>query len=768
MAVEIGALRALLSLDSAAFEKGAKRAQASMNGLQRSLTKAAGHMQKVGRTMSTRVTAPFVAATGLMVRSSLSTIDAQAKFAQSLGTTTSSIQALTRAADMAGISQGDLEGSLRRMTRRISLAEQGAGAGAKAFARLGIEAADLADLDAAERIKLIQERIAAMVPAAEQAAVASQVFGDKTGLAMLRLDAATIDKATDEIERFGVSVSDVDADSIEEANDAMSALGLVTQGLGNQMAVALAPALKSISEGIADVSEWFSGLSPRMKTFVASVGAAAVAIGPMAVALGFVATGLAALASPIGLAVLAFGAVAGAVAYVAIQWDSLVEKYPVLQTALDTVGSVAKRVWEIFSNTGKAAFEIAVSYIELFSALLRGDFKGALEASQRITDTFVSYIRDTFPGVVETITQVITDTVQAGRDIIASIGEGIREKIASVGGAIDELVTSLIDWIKAIPGRVADAAREAGQGIFDSIKRGVAGASAQDANGPLGQMRGVGADISEGLAEGIRSGQAGVEGAAADVANAAEESARDVSETRSPSQAWMRLGADLMSGLGIGISDNAQAAAQSAADAAKQVTDATGQTLDDGSQKLSGYFDSIGSAVSGAITQGQDFGDAMRGVFQRIASDFISSGISDMLSSVFGAVGAGGGLFGGAAAPAFAGNIPTGAYASFDGGGYTGAGSRTGGIDGKGGFVGILHPNETVIDHTKGGGLGAKTEVNMPVNINNYGAKVSTRRNAAGGLDIDVEQAIDDYFDSGRGNRAMKRNYSLRPSPKGT
>ena len=42
---------------------------------------------------------------------------------------------------------------------------------------------------------------------------------------------------------------------------------------------------------------------------------------------------------------------------------------------------------------------------------------------------------------------------------------------------------------------------------------------------------------------------------------------------------------------------------------------------------------------------------------------------------------------------------------SFDGGGFTGSGSRSGGMDGKGGFPAILHPNETVIDHTKGGGV---------------------------------------------------------------
>lgn len=43
-----------------------------------------------------------------------------------------------------------------------------------------------------------------------------------------------------------------------------------------------------------------------------------------------------------------------------------------------------------------------------------------------------------------------------------------------------------------------------------------------------------------------------------------------------------------------------------------------------------------------------------------------------------------------------------GFFPGFDGGGYTGSGPRSGGVDGKGGFPAILHPRETVIDHTKG------------------------------------------------------------------
>ena len=52
---------------------------------------------------------------------------------------------------------------------------------------------------------------------------------------------------------------------------------------------------------------------------------------------------------------------------------------------------------------------------------------------------------------------------------------------------------------------------------------------------------------------------------------------------------------------------------------------------------------------------------------------------------------------------------------SLEGGGYTGSGARAGGLDGKGGFMAMLHPNETVIDHTKG--QGASVTVVQNINI---------------------------------------------------
>ncbi|RNI21003.1 phage tail tape measure protein [Paracoccus pantotrophus] len=72
---------------------------------------------------------------------------------------------------------------------------------------------------------------------------------------------------------------------------------------------------------------------------------------------------------------------------------------------------------------------------------------------------------------------------------------------------------------------------------------------------------------------------------------------------------------------------------------------------------------------------------------------------------------------------------------SFDGGGYTGNASRSGGIDGKGGFLAIMHPRETVVDHTKstrpagpdqsGGSVDVRVAVDQNGNLQAFVEKVS-------------------------------------------
>ena len=58
------------------------------------------------------------------------------------------------------------------------------------------------------------------------------------------------------------------------------------------------------------------------------------------------------------------------------------------------------------------------------------------------------------------------------------------------------------------------------------------------------------------------------------------------------------------------------------------------------------------------------------------------------------------------------------ASARFRGGGFTGLGARAGGVDGKGGFPAILHPNETVIDHKRtGSGIAVVQHINVTTGV---------------------------------------------------
>nr|VFK32849.1 MAG: hypothetical protein BECKMB1821G_GA0114241_11286 [Candidatus Kentron sp. MB]VFK35558.1 MAG: hypothetical protein BECKMB1821I_GA0114274_11276 [Candidatus Kentron sp. MB]VFK77392.1 MAG: hypothetical protein BECKMB1821H_GA0114242_11326 [Candidatus Kentron sp. MB] len=111
--------------------------------------------------------------------------------------------------------------------------------------------------------------------------------------------------------------------------------------------------------------------------------------------------------------------------------------------------------------------------------------------------------------------------------------------------------------------------------------------------------------------------------------------------------------------------------------------------------------DAFGSAFEDAILSGENFGDVLKGLQQDLARIIIRRTITAPLGN---AIGDGlSGLFGGI----------------FEGGGYTGSGARSGGVDGRGGFPAILHPNETVIDHTLGGGgNGSGGSLNITFQVN--------------------------------------------------
>lgn len=331
MSAIIGALRANLSLNSAAFESGRKRAEASMGKLERSLQRASRNMQKHGRRMSLAITAPLA----LAVRSSLKVIDAQAKMAKSLGTSVRSMQVLSRAADLSGVSMGEVEQATIQLTKRLSeVAQTGKGPTADALKLLRLRAEDLQKLPLDERLVAIQDAMAKYVPEAQRAAVATDLFGVRAGVVFTRIDSAALRLATEDVKRFGVAVTEVQAGQIERTNDALSRLGLVGRGLANQFTAAIAPAMEALSDRAARLAEWFNGLSDRTKSVIASGVALVGALGPAAVALGLVLK----VAVPLGASMLGLGAT---VALLPVRLIAVTRQVIALELALGASGRAA-------------------------------------------------------------------------------------------------------------------------------------------------------------------------------------------------------------------------------------------------------------------------------------------------------------------------------------------------------------------------------------------------------------------------------------------
>ena len=131
------------------------------------------------------------------------------------------------------------------------------------------------------------------------------------------------------------------------------------------------------------------------------------------------------------------------------------------------------------------------------------------------------------------------------------------------------------------------------------------------------------------------------------------------------------------------------AAAEAASNQLKDAQDNLAQSMEDAKQ--------LGKDVLGGFIKdlqgGASASEALSNALAKVADRLLDIGLNQLF-------GIGGNSNGGNLFSSLFGGI--GKLLGFDGGGYTGNGPRSGGLDGKGGYLAMVHPQETIIDHTKG------------------------------------------------------------------
>jgi hypothetical protein len=117
MSALIGALRASLSLETAQFEAGAKRAQRVNNGLHSSFKRTFGGIAGIAKAGLAGVISGL--SVGLLIRGAKAGLDYAASLgevSQQLGVTTRDLQVFRYAAGQVGVSQEQLEKGLQKLT----------------------------------------------------------------------------------------------------------------------------------------------------------------------------------------------------------------------------------------------------------------------------------------------------------------------------------------------------------------------------------------------------------------------------------------------------------------------------------------------------------------------------------------------------------------------------------------------------------------------------------------------------------------------------
>jgi hypothetical protein len=152
--------------------------------------------------------------------------------------------------------------------------------------------------------------------------------------------------------------------------------------------------------------------------------------------------------------------------------------------------------------------------------------------------------------------------------------------------------------------------------------------------------------------------------------------------------------------------------AKGVTDAAARVSQLQALTAEaEAVENLKSQYESLASGIASEMTSAfrsiidgsKSAEEAMADMFKGIADKFLDMAMKmlqdaivqqlmQLIPALFG---------GGPAVPLNVGTTMPFGGASFEGGGYTGDGARSGGVDGRGGFPAILHPNETVVDHTQ-------------------------------------------------------------------
>ena len=248
----IGRLRVALGLETASFERGAKRASAEITTLGTRTEKAALH---VGN-MTKAVVAGGAAIAGLavvsklreMVTEGLAYASSLGETAKQLGVTTAALQEYRFVASQTGIEESEMDAALAKLTKTTGEAARGSKKAVDAFGALGISVRDANGnvKDAGALIPEIADALQKVGSEGEKASLGAGLFGKsfQTIMPMMAEGGRGINKLRNEAKELGIVLSD---EMVANADDAADKMDKLNRVMSAQIAAAVSANAKEIA-----------------------------------------------------------------------------------------------------------------------------------------------------------------------------------------------------------------------------------------------------------------------------------------------------------------------------------------------------------------------------------------------------------------------------------------------------------------------------------------------------------------------------------------
>jgi hypothetical protein len=244
----VGALKVVLSADSAQFSSGLKDAQGMAGAFGAALGKVAGTVAAFG---AAAVAAAAAIAVG--VKRAIDSADKLDEVAEKVGLSVTALSELQYAAKITGVSFEGLQTGVVRLTRAMSdVAKGGESDAAKAFQVLGIEVqnADGSLRSSADVLGDIAQKFSEFKDGAEKTALAVAIFG-RSGADMIPLlnqGAEGLGKLNQEARDFGVAVGPEAAKASAKFNEDLDRLQSAFSGIYIAIAQRVVPILAELTE----------------------------------------------------------------------------------------------------------------------------------------------------------------------------------------------------------------------------------------------------------------------------------------------------------------------------------------------------------------------------------------------------------------------------------------------------------------------------------------------------------------------------------------